>query len=513
MTQLYHWLFALTIDVILSPVMNKSIWKNVFLLASLPVLLGGLFLFVNTAKTASFTPYFSDTGYGGKYVSQSVLDPIIIPAGGSKEVVIKVKNTGKKIWTRTGSRFVSIYTVDPKYRESEFYGKGWIGKDQPARVSADIKSGETGDFTIKLYAPDKTGNYEEKFYLASEDLTWIKGSYFFLKIKVTPSTVKAVLGVKETASATTTENTEVLVQEEEEIFDANFLQSAGEPNIRVGLYKTADPVKFVSDFDYNIYAGGDLQGVVPAGQTATLKYTNSTYFLQAGELKLSADEPWRFIPNDPSNFFTLTNYTRQMSGKGKRNFNAYRGTLEYAYSVKSDLPYIINELPLYEYVAVIADPVNTSPMEYIKALLVAARSYAFTSIDPPNTKNKSIFDVYATTVDQLYLGYNSEIDMPRIKEGADATYGEMVTHGGTPVRAPYFANSNGQTKLWSAVWGGANKPWIQSVECVYDKGMKQYGHGVGMSNRDAMQRVIKDGWTYDQVLKYYYAGVEVERVY
>lgn len=493
--------------------MNKNIFSNVFLLASIPVLLGGLFLFVNIAKTASFTPYFSDTGYSGKYVSQSVADPLVIPAGSSKEVKITLKNTGKKIWTRTGNHFVSVYTVDPKYRESIFYGKGWIDKDQPARVDKDVKPGETGDFTIKLYAPNAPGEYEEKFYLAAEDLTWMKGSYFFLKIKVTPSIVKAVLGVKEAKDATSTEVGENLVQEEVVSFDSDFVQPSSEPNIRVGLYKTADPVKFVSDFTYNIFAGSVQQGTLSAGQTATLKYVNSTYSLQTGDLKLSADAPWRLVPEDPSSFFTLTNYTRQLSGKGKRNFNAYRGTLEYAYSVKSDLPYIINELPLDEYVAGIAETGNGSPMEYIKALMVAARSYAFTSIDPIGTKNRSIFDVYATTVDQLYLGYNSELDMPRIKEGVDATYGEMVTYGGVPVRAPYFGHSNGQTKLWSKVWGGADKPWIKSVECIYDKGKTQYGHGVGMSNDDAMQRVIKDGWTYDQVLKYYYTGVEVERQY
>ena len=49
--------------------MIKNIFKLFFLLF-------GIFLCVDGAYSASFTPYFSDTGYSGKYVSQTVADPI-----------------------------------------------------------------------------------------------------------------------------------------------------------------------------------------------------------------------------------------------------------------------------------------------------------------------------------------------------------------------------------------------------------------------------------------------------
>jgi stage II sporulation protein D len=51
------------------------------------------------------------------------------------------------------------------------------------------------------------------------------------------------------------------------------------------------------------------------------------------------------------------------------------------------------------------------------------------------------------------------------------------------------------------------------VEAVYDKGKKMWGHGVGMSTQDALQRATKDGWTYEQLLKHYYTGVEIEKIY
>ncbi len=45
-----------------------------------------------------------------------------------------------------------------------------------------------------------------------------------------------------------------------------------EPTIRVGLYKTNEPVKFVSDFSYEVWSGDKFRGVIPANETTTLSY-------------------------------------------------------------------------------------------------------------------------------------------------------------------------------------------------------------------------------------------------
>ena len=120
-----------------------------------------------------------------------------------------------------------------------------------------------------------------------------------------------------------------------------------------------------------------------------------------------------------------------------------------------------------------------------------------------------MFDVYPTTVDQIYLGYNSELFMPNVAQAALDTAGEMVTYKGDPVPTPYFSHSDGKTRNWKK----PGRPWLKSVKAVYDKGLKMYGHGFGMSNRDAEKHAKKDGWTYDQILKYYYSDTEVEKVY
>lgn len=289
--------------------------------------------------------------------------------------------------------------------------------------------------------------------------------------------------------------------------------STGEPSIRVGLYKATDPVKFVADFPYNVYAGGQAKGVLQSGQVATLSYQDSFYHFKSGVLNFSSDRPIRLVPDDLGDRFILPNYTRTLSGKGNKNFNVYRGIMEYKYPPRSNLPYVINELPLDLYTMGIAETSNSATTEYIKALSVAARSYAYYNIYNGEPRDKRVFDVYASTVDQLYLGYNSELDMPKVAAATESTYGEVITYNGVPVTAPYFARSNGQTKTWKTVWGGQDKPWLQSVECIYDQGKKKFGHGVGMSNQDASMHAKKDGWTYDQILKYYYTVVELEKIY
>jgi peptidoglycan hydrolase-like amidase len=188
------------------------------------------------------------------------------------------------------------------------------------------------------------------------------------------------------------------------------------------------------------------------------------------------------------------------------NFASFRGVLEYRYAPKSKMPYLINELLLENYVSGVGETSNGAPEEYIKALQIAARTYAYTNIGPKPTDDR-MFDVYASTVDQLYLGYNFEQFNPKIDFYTAGTRGMMVTYKNKPVTTYYYSRSNGKTKTKKGV------PWLKSVVCKYDKGMRQLGHGYGMSNRDAAMRAKKDKWSYEKILTYYYSGTEVQKIY
>ena len=612
-----------------------------------------IFGFASQVFALDFTPpTFKDTSYLGKYVGQSVADPVIIPLGSYKDVTIKIKNVGKSVWYNTGSNYVSAYTVNPNYHASQFSGSGWISKSQPAKILKTIKPGETAEIKIKLYG-NKAGDFKENFYLAAENKSWIQSSYFYLKIKVTPSrtsdlglrtsasedadatgnstggeqdqaeeinkdyganllafsarevyavggervafkvrylnigekawnnylwqetgsSVSSSLEIASVSKVKTADETWLsqtkIIQEERKtasgdvleitynfrappkkgVYTARFQLMANahtldggtlelpvtvtadapsgytepvfasnrqliqEPNIRVGLYKATGPVQFQSQFLYDVYSGEIKYGTLPFNELATISYFDGLYTFKSNSINFNARDPVKFIPPDFSNYFTLVNYDRHVSWKGAKNFNMYRGVMEFKYSPKSDAPFVINELPLDLYIAGIGETSNGAAMEYIKAILAAARTYAYYHLNNGVPADQRTFDVVATTADQLYLGYNSEVLMPRVVQAQQATYGEMVTYNTAPVVTPYFGHSDGRTRTWSQVWGGTDKPWLQSVEAKYDVGLRMFGHGVGMSARDAAQRADKDAWTYDQLLKLYYTGVEVEKIY
>jgi stage II sporulation protein D len=40
-----------------------------------------------------------------------------------------------------------------------------------------------------------------------------------------------------------------------------------------------------------------------------------------------------------------------------------------------------------------------------------------------------------------------------------------------------------------------------------------YGHGVGLSAHGALHLAANYNYTYDQILKYYYTGIELKKIY
>ncbi len=278
-----------------------------------------------------------------------------------------------------------------------------------------------------------------------------------------------------------------------------------EPIIRVDIDKTLTPLHFFSPFGYFVYQDNKLMAVLTASSTATLSYKKGIYFFKSNSESFSGTGVVRLIPDNAKHYFILTNLNRRVSGR-EGNFNEYQGTFEYRYSPRTNAVYAINELPLEEYVDGIAEVSDNDPTEYIEALLTAARTYAYVNI--ASTTPRHLFDVYASTVDQLYLGYRSALEMPRVVAAAADTAGQMVTFQNTPVITFYFGHSDGRTRGDKYL-----RPWLQSVPAPYDKGLKQWGHGVGMSCHDALEHALKDGWMYDQILRYYYTSTQIERIY
>lgn len=587
-----------------------------------------------------------DPTYAAKFVSQSVADPVTIEAGTTKEVTITFKNVGTATWSDKGGRHISAYTVEPKYRESVFKGSNWISGQQTALITGTVKPGQTGTLKLQLKAPTKEGTYTERFHLAAENTTWVKGGYFFLIIKIVPKSgtvtpptppatpppppalptstdadaykahrfiqsvkkieakggdaIKLVVGFQNVGTASwkkvklvaapptalagralsfadkTWQSSSLVFEKSSDIapgkvfretvyfraprtkgeYDATFTlyvddkavgdanikvavtdnaplnykepffddenndeefekpdtpRLAEEPRIRVGLdVDSLAALHFVSyEDDYIVYAGTREKGTLSKLKIGELRHSGGIYSFKGGGLQFTTEDYIRLVPKvNPRAVFDLMNLKRPMAWVGSGQFNQYRGIMEYRVGQVDGKKYAVNDLLFEDYVKGIAEFGKSDEIEFIKANIIAARTYAYVSLG-----KYSFFDVLATTYDQLYLGKQVEDSMPRALAAAEATRGLMVTYKDVVVVTPYFGNSNGKTKSWTDVWGGTHKPWLVPVKTEYDAGKKQYGHGVGMSQRDANLRAKNEGLRYDQLLKYYYTGTDLALMY
>ncbi|MBT4120535.1 MAG: hypothetical protein HOA57_04755 [Candidatus Magasanikbacteria bacterium] len=609
---------------------NKKLILATFLLS--------LVLFPFKVQAAEPEVTIRDAGYSAKFVSQSISDPIEIEAGKTRTVVIKFKNTGEYTWNGNPSHYISAYTMEPRDRSSQFKGVNWLSSKQTAKIVGTVAPGQIGELRIDLKAPIKTGDYIEKFYLASENYSWLEDGYFYLKIKVilavepvaelalekelvegvspvegysarrlilTPKIVEGVQGGDKikvivgfrNKGENTWENFSLRSAEEgyadvkwdgattiesweEDVLPGNFLRrtfyfrapvekgeytakfqlkiddvelaealvgisvsvstdapsSYGvpkfvgeeeiivipetsivetnrvgvEPRIRVGLKVSNYYVQFRSyQDDYNVFDGSIKKGVLAKGSKAVLRIKDGVYSFDGSSLDFNATKYIRLEPKtDPHAVFDLLNVDRYMSWVGSADFNRYRGALEFRQGEIDEQFYAVNDLFLEDYVAGISEAHNNNNKEFIKANLVAARNYAYVHLG-----KYPFFDVLGSTHDQLYLGYEAELAQPNVAQAAKDVRGVMVTYGNKIVTTPYFGNSNGWTKSYSSVWGGGAKPWLVPVRAEYDAGRYKFGHGVGMSQRDARLRADDLGSTFDELLRHYYTGVVVEQVY
>lgn len=590
-----------------------------------------------------------NSSYKATYVSQTLPDPIQIEAGETREVVISFKNTGSAVWSSSGGRHISAYTVEPKYNESEFFTSGWVSKMQTGLIKGVVRPGEIGKLSIKLKAPTKPGEYIERFHLAAEDTTWVDNGYFFLIINVVekteaveptppkveepttepeskPETVEnpdaykanrfmqskksisveggekvvMILGFQNTGTATwksaritSGEQTKLagtsisfadhswadrslVLETPVEIlpgkvlrqhvafrapkkkgnYDAHFTlevdgktvgnatvkvavtdnapvnykeptfdsdkedyvkpktpKLSAEPRIRVGI--NVDDLKvlhfYSGEDDYEVFIGDKRKskGILPRKKIAELRYDGGFFAFKGGDMQFSSEDYIRLEPvNNKHAVHQLMNVERKVAYVGNGLFNDYRGAMEYRVGTVDKKKYAVNDLLFEDYVKGIAEFARNDEMEFIKANVVAARTYAYKSLG-----KYPFFDVLSNTYDQLYLGSQVEKFMPRATEAVEATRGLMVSYKDEVVITPYFGNSNGSTKSWKQVWGGTHKPWLVPVKTEYDAGRRQYGHGVGMSQRDANLRAKDTGATFEELIKHYYTDTELAFMY
>lgn len=247
--------------------------------------------------------------------------------------------------------------------------------------------------------------------------------------------------------------------------------------------------------------------VVEPGQNVDVTYLNGQYIVTSGATTIVSALPVRITPLRLNHTITVANFENRPAWNPSINDNQFFGSIEVVYSAQSTKTLLVNVIGIENYVKGIAEAGNENDADYLQALLTAARTYAYFNIEHCTKFPGEPYCLDSSANSQVYRGAGFTKRAPNIVAAAKATKRQVIMYEGSPIVAPYFSQSDGHTRSWAEVWNGA-QPWAVSVDDPGCVGLQTAGHGVGMSARGA-RYFAEQGWTWDQILKYYYQGVEL----
>lgn len=430
-------------------------------------------------------------------------------------VTFAVKNTGTKTWT-TGGRY-QVYAIDGS-------AKSIKNAEVLATLKEEVKPGRLAYFTAKFPAGKKTGIYKKRIVLINAGKKIYGTEHVFgytVKAKpvVVPTVEKPAPAVVSTVPTVSNTPTKVVSSGDcYRIASTNNNPcpvSAEGPLIRIGVFSSTEPQTIIGTGSLTIIdSTKNVLATVSAGTAVTLDYLensgnyqysyNGNTFTSAGYLTVTS--------SDANNVITVSTYENRPAWKPSINDNTFLGSFEIRYNSNKNRTWMINILPMETYLKGTAEVGNDGPVEYLKTMAIAERTYATNHLKL-STKHADEYFTLDATLDQVYKGYGTQQRMNNLVSAVEATKGIVVTYNNEVVLTPYYSWSDGRTRSMLEVWK-VDKPWLQSVKepAGYDK-TTLYGHGVGLSGRGAYILANDQKYTYDQILKFYYTGVQLSTNY
>ncbi len=412
-------------------------------------------------------------------------------AGKSAFLTAGFKNTGTTTWKTYGLKspdinIASLSAVSLKHAS-------WKGNILADAIGS-IKPGQTAYVSFALTAPKTNGKYTTNFQFTANGSP-IDDALINIPVEVTGGAEAAITA----PISNNVDNPSTLITE---------------PTMRVGALivdeETQSQVIITSSqSDFDVRDGnGNLLAEMKQGQSVTAAWTGIGYTFNRGKGIEKSSSYLRFIPKTLNAIMTVSNFDRKVTRHSSFTDNQFRNILELRHNDDKDRTWLINELSMEYYLRGLAETSNLSHAEFQKALITAARTYAFYHWSRA-TKHASEFFHVDAWLDQVYKGYGQEARTPNLTIAIAATRGLIVTYQGGTAITSYFSRSDGRTRDWSDVWFG-NVAWAKSVPVPCDVGKTLWGHGVGMSASGALC-MANDGQLFDSILKHFYTGIDITK--
>jgi hypothetical protein len=292
-------------------------------------------------------------------------------------------------------------------------------------------------------------------------------------------------------------------------------------------YIYGSPFLIKSNKTFSVYDGkGVSLGTYSSGEVVgALRYRDFFFiYSTSGKTGISNSATLKFKSSDSGAIFEIVSYEDRPSWNPSLNDNKFRGSIELNYLSSTNDVWVVNELPIEDYVKGVAEQGNNNHTEYLKTMAVAQRTYALWHVNHGGKYPDMPYHLTNTSNDQVYKGYGYEKRAPNFVNAVKSTQGYVVTYQGNVAITPYSSGTDGRTRSWEEVWGSKNFPWCQSVpDPLGYKYLDSNGnpvwytvggatHGVGLSCAGARRFAGERGWNYVQILKYYFQGVEIKKL-
>ena len=134
-----------------------------------------------TAANRTTTTQNTNASYEAELFSQygGINGTISLRAGQTKTLSVRYKNRGTATWSKTGANPARLGNWEPQDRQSQLTG----GNPRWQMVQSSIRTGQGATFQLTITAPNKPGEYVEKFRPLVEGVTWM-GDVATLRIVV-----------------------------------------------------------------------------------------------------------------------------------------------------------------------------------------------------------------------------------------------------------------------------------------------------------------------------------------
>lgn len=289
-------------------------------------------------------------------------------------------------------------------------------------------------------------------------------------------------------------------------------------HIRVGIFSTdGRAIELTANGQFQIREGQSKKlATLGKDDTVQVSWSDGKYHVRGSGVSFDTVNEIRIVPLN-SAIVEIKSYKDLSTTIAGKNYNRFRGVVEIRKCDGCGELWAINELRIEYYLRGLAETSGTGPEEYIKALGIAARTYAlYHKVVTGGRKPAQGFDIGRTADDQVYRGYEYETITSRMSSIFNKTKGIVATdgEGDSLVTTVYFSDSDGRTRSAREVWGTDRFPHLQhSVADPHHASDSCRGHCVGMSAQGAFGFAKADGWSFEKILKYYFKGIRLVKAY